>query len=185
MAPLAQDRRAHPPGAFRRWVFRLPLHLGRRTGRLVERLFARAVGVEWIALDTIGRRSGRPHTVLLDVIGRDRERDLYYVQPAYGRHADWVRNVAACPEVTARVGERVVHARVRDATGAEGAEAVLRFIRDHQRYARLVAWFVEYVGRIDRPDAELRRELMSTVVLAIEVEPKETVPLEKGLPPFR
>ena len=35
-------------------------------------------------LETIGRRSDRPHAVVLDVVGRDAARDVYYVQPAEG-----------------------------------------------------------------------------------------------------
>lgn len=156
--------------ALRRWIFRLPLRLGPRARRAVERALAATLGIEWIALDTTGRRSGRVHTVLLDVIGRDAVRDVYYVQPADGLQADWVRNVAVHPAVIAQVGQRRVRARVREATGSEGAEVVLRFIRDHPRYARLIVWFVGYVDDIDRPDAVLRRALLSTPVLAVEVE---------------
>lgn len=127
------------------------------------------LGVEWIVLDTRGRRSGRPHTVMLDVIGYDAARDIYYVQPAAGRRSDWVRNVTADPHVTARVGPRHLRAVVRDATGPEGAAVVLRFLRAHPWYGRIIVWFVGYVDRIDRPDDELRRDLESTPVFAIEV----------------
>jgi deazaflavin-dependent oxidoreductase (nitroreductase family) len=157
------------PGRFRRLLFRAPLLLDRMGVRGLERLMAWACGVEWIVLETIGRRTGRPHTVVLDVVGRDAERDAYYVQPAYGRAARWVRNVVAHPEVTARIGDRVVRARVREATGAEGSKVVLRFIRAHPRYARVVVWFVGYVDRIDRPDDELRSLLAETPVFAVEV----------------
>ena len=107
---------------------------------------------------------------MLDIVGHDRERDIYYVQPAYGPRSDWVQNVAAHPDVHARVGERCIRARVRDATGDEGAEIVLRFVRAHPWYARMIVWFVGYVDRIDRRDDELRRDLAMTLVLAIEVD---------------
>lgn len=156
------------PGVIRRLLFRLPMLLERNGAALLVRGATRLLGIDWIVLETIGRRSGARHTVVLDVVGRDPERDIYYVQPAFGRSADWVRNTAVHPEVVARVGERRFPARVRDATGAEGAAVVLRFLRDHPLYARVIVWFVGYVERIDRPDDELLRDLQTTPVFAIE-----------------
>ena len=147
----------------RRWLFRIPLLLHRAGIRGVERV----LGIDWIVLTTTGRRSGRPHVVMLDVVGHHTPGDVYYVQPADGRRADWVRNVAANPTVTAEVGGRTFRARVDDVTGAEGAEVVLHFIRMHPLYARVIVWFVRYVDRVDVPDDELRRALATTPVFAI------------------
>jgi deazaflavin-dependent oxidoreductase (nitroreductase family) len=163
------EREAGTLRRIRRLIFRLPLLLDGTLGRGLQRMLTGATGVEWIVLDTVGRRSGRPHTVVLDVVGRDRARDIYYVQPADGRRSAWVHNVIAQPAVTARVGDHRVCARVRDASGAEGAEVVLRFLRAHPWYGRVVAWFVGYVERIDRADDALRHDLTATPVFAIEV----------------
>ena len=153
----------------RRSIFRLPLLIERVAGDRLWRAVASVLGVEWIVLDTVGRRSGRIHTVVLDVVGRDAVRDIYYVQPADGRRSAWVHNVTAQPEIAARLGTHRMRVRVRDATGAEGAAVVLHFLRAHPWYARVIVWFVGYVDRIDRPDAELLRELASTPVFAVEV----------------
>ncbi|MGD9763474.1 MAG: nitroreductase family deazaflavin-dependent oxidoreductase [Candidatus Binatia bacterium] len=168
---MRAQRTAPPrrPGPFRRALFRLPLLLEHFGGRHLARLFAAATGVQWITLETIGRRSGRPHRVVLDVVGYDRTRDAYYVQPAYGRTAHWVLNAIAHPQVTAGVSGQWFDAQVRDASGAEGAEVVLRFLRAHPRYGRVIVWFVRYVDRIDRPEDDLRRALAATPVFAVEV----------------
>jgi deazaflavin-dependent oxidoreductase (nitroreductase family) len=147
----------------RRWLFRVPLVLHRLGVRGLERL----VGIDWIVLTTRGRRTGRPHDVVLDVVGRDPATDTFFVQPADGRRADWVRNVAADPRVVADVGGRRFDARVADVTGAEGAEVVLRFVRAHPWYARVVVWFVGYVDRLDVPDEVLRARLLGTPVFAV------------------
>jgi len=149
-------------------IFRLPLHLERLGLRLPQRLITWLLGVEWIVLETTGRRSGRVHTVVLDVVGRDVQRGIYYMQPAEGRRSQWVRNVLADPHVTLRVGTKKLPARVRDASGAEGAEVVLRFLRAHPIYGRVIARAVGYVDRVGRPDDELRRDLIATPVFAIE-----------------
>jgi deazaflavin-dependent oxidoreductase (nitroreductase family) len=151
----------------RRWLFRTPLLL-RRVG---IRGFERLLGIEWIVLTTVGRKSGRPHVVMLDVVGYHPASQAYYVQPADGRRADWVRNVAANPLVAAEVGGRHFSARVADVTGPEGAEVVLHFIRTHPLYARVIVWFVRYVERVDVPDDRLRRALTTTPVFAVRPIP--------------
>jgi deazaflavin-dependent oxidoreductase (nitroreductase family) len=157
---LAAVTRTNP---LRRVLFRIPLRLHRLGIRGIERL----IGIDWIVLTTRGRRSGRPHEVMLDVVGHDAARETFYVQPADGRRADWVRNATADPRVTVEASGQRFAARVDDVTGAEGAEAVLRFIRAHPWYSRMIVWFVGYVERIDVPDAELRTRLLDTPVFAI------------------
>ncbi|HEV7733077.1 MAG TPA: nitroreductase family deazaflavin-dependent oxidoreductase [Candidatus Binatia bacterium] len=145
----------------RRWLFRVPLVLHRAGVRGLERI----VGIDWIVLETIGRRSGRTHTVVLDVVGE--APGVWYVQPAYGRNAAWVRNVDAEPLAWAAVHGRRLRVYVTDVTGPEGADVVLRFVRAHQWYARMIVWFVGYVDSIDHPDDALRQRLLTTPVRAI------------------
>ena len=51
----------------RRAIFRLPVLLHRVGIRGVERV----LGIDWLLLTTTGRRSGRPHVVMLDSVGHD------------------------------------------------------------------------------------------------------------------
>ena len=147
----------------KRWLFRLPLHLHRAGIRGYERL----LGIDWLVLTTRGRRTGRPHAVMLDVVGHDPAADTWYVQPADGRRADWVANATADPHVVAEVRGRRFDALVTDVTGPEGAEVVLRFVRAHPWYARLIVWLVGYVDALDYPDDVLRQKLARTPVFAI------------------
>lgn len=158
---------------FRRALHRLPLVLDRAGIPWLERAFTGVLGVEWIVLETVGRRTGRPHVVVLDVVGRAHAPERWYVQPAGGHGSQWVRNVRQQPHVTARVGGRRFAARVRDASGAEGAAVVLRFLRTHPWYGRLIVWLVGYVHDVDRPDAELGLDLARTPVFAVEPDARE------------
>jgi deazaflavin-dependent oxidoreductase (nitroreductase family) len=144
-------------------MYRLPLWFHRRGIRGYERI----LGIDWLVLTTRGRRTGTPRTVMLDVIGHDENHDVWYVQPADGRRANWLQNLLANPEATVEVRNRKFRARATEVTGAEGAGVVLRFIREHPRYARLVIWFLRYVDRVDVPDAELRAQLMNVPVIAL------------------
>ena len=127
------DSSARRPGSLPRLLFRLPLLLERAGIRWTERLFARLMGVQWIVLETIGRRSGRPHEVMLDVVGYDRARNTYYVQPAYGDRSDWVRNVRAQPTVSVRIGGR--HPGRRGFSGELSAGAARTRNRSRHRSA--------------------------------------------------
>jgi len=144
-----------------RTLYRLPLVLRRFGIRGYERI----LGVEWLALTTSGRRSGRPHTIMLDVVGRDTA-GAWYVQPSKPRAA-WVLNVRANPGVTVDVDGRACAATALEVTGDEGADVVLRFIRSHPLYARLVVWLVGYTPSVDVPDEVLRERLRAVVVFAI------------------
>jgi hypothetical protein len=95
--------------------------------------------------------------------------DLYYVQPAEGRRAAWVNNVGAHPTSPRASAPRRMRVHVRDATGAEGAAVSAALSPRPPVYARVIVWFVGYVDRIDRPDAELLSKLADTPVFAIEV----------------
>jgi deazaflavin-dependent oxidoreductase (nitroreductase family) len=129
--------------------------------------YERILGIEWIAVTTRGRRSGRPHTVVLDVIDVDATTGTWYVSPANGRRSDWVRNVLVDPRVTVEHGGRRIAALACDASGAEGAEVFLRFVRGHPRYARLVARLGAFADVTRASDEEVRAEGREVVVVAL------------------
>jgi len=144
-------------------MYRAPLWLYRAGVRGYERL----IGIDWLVLTTRGRRTGAPRTVMVDVVGHDAATDTWYVQPADARHSDWLRNLRAHPVATVEVRGRRFRAHATEVTGTEGAEVVLRFIREHPRYARLIVWFIGYVDSVDRPDDELRERLSEVPVMAL------------------
>ena len=145
-------------------MYRLPLWFHRRGIRGYERI----LGIDWLVLTTRGRRTGKPRTVMLDVIGRDEARDVWYVQPADGRRANWVQNALANPTVSVEVRHRQFQARATDITGSEGADVVLRFIREHPLYARVIVWFIRYVDSINVADDELRQKLLNVPVIRLQ-----------------
>ena len=82
----------------------------------------------WILLETRGRRSGQPRTTPLARGPVDG--DVVWVSSVHGRHADWVRNIEADPEVRIKISGRWHHGR---ATVQEYDEAASRRFN---RYAR-------------------------------------------------
>jgi deazaflavin-dependent oxidoreductase (nitroreductase family) len=59
------------------------------------------LGAEFCYLTTLGRRSGRPHTIEIWFAERD---GVVYLLSGRGDRADWVRNLVARPRVTLRFG---------------------------------------------------------------------------------
>lgn len=82
----------------------------------------------WVLLETRGRRSGKPRRTPL--ARGPVEGDVVWVNSVHGRHADWVRNLEATPEVRVKLSGRWRdgHATVQ----AYDDETVARF----NRYAR-------------------------------------------------
>ena len=93
--------------------------------------YERFLGQEWIAITTTGRRTGKPHTVLLDLVAHDAKTGRYYIQPGWPRGSDWVRNIEVNPLVEAQVGRRRFAGKVVRVAGAEGAEWAYRFGQKH------------------------------------------------------
>jgi deazaflavin-dependent oxidoreductase (nitroreductase family) len=82
----------------------------------------------WVLLETQGRRSGRRRTTPLARGPIDG--DVIWLHSVHGRHADWVRNLEATPEVRIKLSGRWhdPHATVH-----EYDEAI---VRRFNRYAR-------------------------------------------------
>ena len=145
---------------WRRWLHRLPILLH----GLGIRGYERVLGIDWLLLTTTGRRSGRPRTVMVDAIGHDD--GTWYVQPAEP-HAHWLANLRADPIATVEVRGRRFDVRAEEITGPRGADVIVRFIREHPRYARLVIALVGYVDSPDHSDDELRAKLRDVPVIAL------------------
>ncbi len=115
--------------------------------------FERLYGMHWILVTTRGRRTGKPHSVLVDIIDYDRPTDTYTVQPAFGRRADWVRNIEKTPIFEAQVGRRRFRAKALPVEAGEGAERMLRFIASHPVEWWMIGWMLGV-----KPPAEAKSE---------------------------
>lgn len=121
-------RKVQPPAGLRRMLFRLPLGLYR-------------LGLGWmfghrlLVLHHVGRVSGRPRRVLLEVVARDRD-GSYIVASGWGPDAAWYRNVRQAPEVTVQVGRRMIPATGQTIPPETGAEIFALYAARHRRVAR-------------------------------------------------
>ncbi|GAA4922537.1 deazaflavin-dependent oxidoreductase (nitroreductase family) [Actinomycetospora succinea] len=122
-----------------------------RTAEPARRAFSRALvrapvlvyrcGLGWVfgrrlvLLTHIGRRSGRPRHVALEVVGRGEARDSYVVASGYGARAQWFRNVLAHPEVSYQVGRRRRDGWAYALPSAESGRRLAEYATRHPRAA--------------------------------------------------
>lgn len=100
------------------------------------RLGATIVGMPVVELRTIGRRSGRPRSVVLSAPIVDGERVVLVAsRGGDDRHPDWYLNLVVNPlvELTMRGARRPMTARPADAL--ERAELWPRVVRSYRGYA--------------------------------------------------
>ena len=90
--------------------------------------FERLAGEDFCYLTTVGRRSGKAHTI---EIWFALENGNLYLLSGDGDSADWVRNLRKTPAVRVRIGSRTVAARAREVT-APDEDALARRLLDEK-----------------------------------------------------
>lgn len=129
-----KTRRTPSPTGVRRLLLRAPIHLYRlRLGWLL--------GGRLLLLTHVGRKSGLPRRVALEVTGRDPVSDTYLVASGFGPTSQWYRNVLHTPEVAIQVGRRRTAAVARPLAPEESGRAMVEYARRHPRTARRLMRF--------------------------------------------
>jgi deazaflavin-dependent oxidoreductase (nitroreductase family) len=90
--------------------------------------FERLANEDFCYLTTVGRKTGKPHTI---EIWFARENGALYLLSGGGGAADWVRNIRKTPAVHVRIGSRTVAAKARAVTAPE-EDALARRLLDEK-----------------------------------------------------
>ena len=90
--------------------------------------FARLATEDFCYLTTVGRKTGKPHTI---EIWFARENGNLYLPSGGGESADWVRNLRRTPSVRVRIGSRTAAAEAREVTSPE-EDALARRLLDEK-----------------------------------------------------
>ena len=90
--------------------------------------FERLADEKFCYLTTIGRKTGKPHTI---EVWFAREKGNLYLLSGGGAAADWVRNRRQTPAVHGRLGSRTVAAKARAVT-APDEDALARRLLDEK-----------------------------------------------------
>jgi deazaflavin-dependent oxidoreductase (nitroreductase family) len=93
------------------------------------------LGHRFVLLTHVGRITGRPRRVVLEVVGRGEVSGSYVVASGYGARAQWFRNVLAHPEVTYQVGWRRRDGWAYPLPSAESGRRLAEYATHHPRAA--------------------------------------------------
>lgn len=131
---------------------RIPRWLARSPIPLLRHGFGWLLGPRFLLLEHIGRRSGLPRYVALEVVGVGRGE--WYVVSAYGEHAQWFRNIVRQPRVRVwwlRLREIPCEATVLDRIAAR--EVFTNYVQRNPRLARALARWTTGASRgLDRTE---------------------------------
>jgi deazaflavin-dependent oxidoreductase (nitroreductase family) len=121
--PKPSIQLAHPSGLLR-IVFRFPILLYRlNLGWLL--------GERALLLEHRGRKSGLIRKAVIEVVDHDMQKDSYIVTAAWGKQADWYKNIQAEPNVTIEVGTKRFAALARTLSAEEAAQHLNAYATKH------------------------------------------------------
>jgi deazaflavin-dependent oxidoreductase (nitroreductase family) len=115
------------------YLFRAPVHLYHWG---LGRLF----GHRLLLLTHIGRRSGKPHETVLEVVEYRKDGPEAVVAAGFGRDSDWVQNIEVRPVAKVDIGSEHFDAAVRPLDNDEAANV----IRDYERRNRWIQPIVRF-----------------------------------------
>jgi deazaflavin-dependent oxidoreductase (nitroreductase family) len=104
------------------------------------------LGKRFLALTHRGRKSGRVHETILEVLLFDPGTKESVVASAYGSIADWYRNLQAESALRVRTGRLDYIPEQRLLSSEEAREAAAEFCRRHPWEARLVPNVLPAIG---------------------------------------
>ena len=117
-----------PRGGWRRKVLRAPIPLYRwGLGALL--------GKRLVLLIHIGRKSGQPRQVCLEVVGRGEEPGSFIIASGYGERSQWFRNIVAQPGVRYQVGGRKYEGTAVPYAPEESGRRLAEYAERHPRTA--------------------------------------------------
>ena len=115
-----------PPKGIARWFMRMPIAFYRLgLGGLL--------GGRFLLLNHVGRKSGLPRQVVLEVVNHDPATGNYTVASGFGATSDWYRNLQAAPDVTIQVGRKKMAVTAHFLSQSEGGEVMMDYA---QRYPK-------------------------------------------------
>jgi len=90
-------------------------------------------------LTHIGRNSGKPRRVVLEVIKNDAESGIFYIGSGWGEKSNWLLNIQKTPEVKVHVGNIVFGAVADRLSINEGFEILLDYALRNPKAFKMLA----------------------------------------------
>lgn len=141
-------KNVQPPSGLSRVLFRLPIHF-------YERGLGWVFGRRLLQLNHVGRVTGKPRRVVLEVVERNAQDGSYVVASGWGSNAAWYRNVRHNPDVTIQIGRIKLPVTAVPVPTEEGADIMARYASQHRAAAKYL--LPRLMGfKVDGSEADFR-----------------------------
>ena len=121
-------------------------------------------------LTHIGRKSGKPHQVVLEVVGHERTKGIFTIASGWGEKSDWYRNVLSHPKVQVNSGTHVFTALAVHLTEGEAKNVLCEYAVRHPFAFKELASVI--VGVRSR-DLQETVHLMASHIPLLDLRPVE------------
>ena len=134
-----------PPKGIARWFMRMPITFYRLgLGGLL--------GGRFLLLNHVGRKSGLPRQVVLEVVNHDAATGIYTVASGVRPNSDWYRNLQDRPDVTIQVGRQKMAVTAHFLTQSEGGEVMMAYARRYPKAALALSKTLNYPVGDGKPE---------------------------------
>lgn len=79
----------------------------------------------------MGRKSGKPHQAVIEVVRLDKQTGTYYVVSGWGERSSWYQNIRSSPNVAIQVGGRKLQAQAEFIPLDQEIEIMESYAREH------------------------------------------------------
>jgi deazaflavin-dependent oxidoreductase (nitroreductase family) len=104
------------------------------------------LGSRFLAIEHVGRKTGRVHHSVVEVVAHDLDLDEYRVVAAWGRRSDWYQNIRARPALHVTVGRRRFVPSQRRLEEDEAVRVLASYRRRHPYAFRWLARSLGYAA---------------------------------------
>lgn len=131
----------------------------------------RLLGSRFIQLHHIGRRSGKIHKTVVEVIRHDAEADKIYICSGFKKKSDWFKNLVRTPNINVRFNEKVYEAFARKLSITEAGNELASYSLRHPSAMKALARFMGY--ETDGTSEDVRELAKELPVFELEIHTKQ------------
>jgi deazaflavin-dependent oxidoreductase (nitroreductase family) len=137
-----------PPHGLARLAFRMPIWL-------YQLGLGGSLGTRFLLLTHVGRKSGKKHYTVLEVVRHDEQGPTFTVAAGFGPGSDWYQNLRHDPHVTIQSGRRRWEMLAEFLSPEQAGEALLDYNQRHPVAMRELARFMGF--RTDGSQEDIRQ----------------------------
>lgn len=158
---MKKIREVKPPRGIEKALFKLPnffYNIG----------LGSIMGHRFVQLAHVGRKSGRVHKTVVEVVDYDADHRRIYIASGFRQKSDWYKNILKTPQIEINFRGKLHEAVANELNQAEAEGVLLNYAHQHPLAMKELARFMGY--EIDGSDGDVR--LLAAELPLIEVQLK-------------